>query len=83
MPKVQGWMDRSHKGWSKNGCDIRVGRREHRPWRCTINLWDLSWPRQAEGAADALVLFRLSGDPFNATALWLLKAVAVCQPDLF
>lgn len=36
-----------------------------------------------EGTADALVLFRLSGDPFNATALWLLKAVAVCQPDLF
>ena len=49
-------------------------------------LWSCPGPGSAggvEGTADALVLFRLSGDPFNATALWLLKVMAVRQPDLF
>lgn len=48
--------------------------------------WSCPGPGSAggvEGTGDALVLFRLLGDPFNATALWLLKVVADCQPDLF
>lgn len=44
------------------------------PWPC---------PSGMEGTADALVLFQLSGDPFNATALWLFKAVAAGQPHAF
>lgn len=48
-------------------------------WRCPG-----SGPAyEVKGTADALALFRLSGDPFNARALWLLKVVAVCQPGLF
>lgn len=48
--------------------------------------WTCPGPGSAggmEGTTDALVLFRLLGNPFNATALWLLKVVAVRQPDLF
>ena len=48
--------------------------------------WSCPGPGSAggvEGTTDALVLFRLSRHPFNSMALWLLKVVAVCQPDLF
>lgn len=53
---------------------------------CDETLWRCPGPGPAcdvKGAGDALALFRLSGDPFNARALWLLKVVAVRQPGLF